>query len=1033
MAKTPPTALPVDATIAGNVAASPMTPPTLQIALLGGFRVIIAGRAIAPGAWRLDKARSLVKLLALAPGQHLSRDQIMDRLWPTLGPAAAANNFYQALHAARQALATGGALPSRTTPLLRLQRQVLWLHADGTLVIDIVAFEKGATFAHRTRNLVDYEAALERYGGELLPEDRYEDWATSRREALRESFIALLIETALHYEEHGASAKACATLARVVAEDPAHEAAHAGLMRLFARGGQRQQALQQYARLQAALRQLLDAEPDPRTQQLHRQILTRQFPQATLPPAPAPMVAPDRHNLPLSLTSFIGRTDDLATANHLLNTTRLLTLTGAGGCGKTRLALALATTLVPVYADGVWLVALAALADPALLPATVAAALGIHEEPGQPFITTLVAALRTRTLLVILDNCEHLIDACAALVAPLPASCPHLRILATSRETLRTAGELAWRVPALRVPARTSGTPSVLLTARAVEDLARYEAVTLFVERARWHQPTFALNAATAGAVGAICRRLDGLPLPLELAAAQLPSMTVAQIAKRLDDASRLLSRGDRTAPSHQQTLKLTLEWSYALLSTGERHLLRHLAVFAGGFDLTAVEAIMPSAVEALRTLTVLVDKSLVEVQEEGTAIRYRLLETVRQDAYARLVATGEVEQIQERHAIHYLALAEVAAAALEGPTEERWLARLAQEHDNLRAALQHLAANALTEPGLRLGSALWRFWAARGHQTEGRAWLGTFLAFEDGTRRAGGQHVRMEALFGAARLAYNQGDYPTAQAFFTAVSAQAAALGNEEYIAGALTHLGHIARDQGDYPTAHARYEEGLRLRRALGDPLMLSISLSSLSRIAVIQGDHATGRRLAEEGLAIQRRVGATEQVTRSLFALGEVTLAQADDAMATVFYAEGLARAREVDDHEAVARALAELGHLASAQGELDRAAALLAESLTMCRDQGIHLLIAHCLTGLAGIAAAQGRSPSALRRAGAAAALRSMLGIVPAPVWQIRYERALAPAWRALGEVAGKSAWATDQETPLSEVIADVLHDPSATKR
>lgn len=1019
--------------IAGHVAGASTTPPALQIALLGGFRVVVAGRAIAPGVWRLDKARSLVKLLALAPGQHLSRDQIMDLLWPTLGPAAAANNFYQALHAARQALAAGGAPPSRTAPLLRLQRQMLWLHADGALEVDVAGFEAGATLAHRTRDLADYEAALERYGGELLPEDRYEDWATSRREALRESFIALLIEMAARYEECGASAKASATLARVVAEDPAHEAAHAGLMRLFARGGQRQQALQQYARLRAALRHLLDADPDPLTQQLHRQILTRQFPRATLPPAPTLVLAPDRHNLPLPLTSFVGRTNDLATANRLLNTTRLLTLTGAGGCGKTRLALALATTLVPAYADGVWLVALAALADPALLPATVAAALGVREEPGHPLTTTLVAALRTRTLFLILDNCEHLTDACAALVAPLLAACPHLRILATSRETLRTPGELTWRVPALRVPERTTGTLSGLHTTRAVAELARCEAVALFVERACWRQPTFALTPANAGAVIAICRRLDGLPLPLELAAAQLPSLTVAQIAARLDDASRLLARGDRTSPSHQQTLKLTLEWSYALLPAGEQHLLRHLAVFAGGFDLAAVEAVMPSTVAALLTLAALVDKSLVEVQDEGTETRYRLLETVRQDAHARLVAAGEARQVQERHAIHYLALAEAAAAALAGPMEARWLARLAQEHDNLRAALRHLAANAQAEPGLRLGSALWRFWAARGHQTEGRAWLGTFLALGGTARPPGDQRVCMEALFGAARLAYNQGDYPAAQAFFTAVSAQAAALGDEEYIAGALTHLGHIARDRGDYPAAHARYEEGLRLRRALGDPLMLSISLSSLSRVAVIQGDYAAARSLAEEGLAIQRRVGATEQVTRSLFALDEVTLAQADDATATALYAEGLARAREVDDHEAVARALAELGHLAGAQGELERATALLSESLALCRDQGVRLLIAHCLMGMAGIAAAQDQALSALRQAGAAAALRSTLGVTPAPAWQARYERSLAPAWRALGEVAGRSAWTTGQETPLPEIIADALHDPPAAGR
>jgi len=405
---------------------------------------------------------------------------------------------------------------------------------------------------------------------------------------------------------------AIATLQGLLAADPAHEEAHACLMRLYALSGQRRQALRQYQALQTALRQELEAAPDSQSQQLYESILSGRFPHTAAAPA-LPAEATYPNNLPIPLTNFIGREREIAEIQWLLATTRLLTLAGPGGCGKTRLALEAAAALLPAYPDGAWLVELAALADPALVPQAVAAALGVRETPGWPLAETLVAYLKPRQLLLVLDNCEHVIEACAQFTEAMVRVGPSLRMLATSRESLHLSGEVIWLVPSLALPDLHQLPP--------LNDLIRYEAIRLFRDRAVAVQPSFHITDQYVAAVAQVCCRLDGIPLAIELAAARVKVLAVEQIVGRLDDCFRLLTSGSRTVLTRQRTLKATLDWSYDLLLEPERVLFLRLAVFVGGFGLETVEAICAgdgiAGSAILDLLTQLVDKSQVVAEPE--------------------------------------------------------------------------------------------------------------------------------------------------------------------------------------------------------------------------------------------------------------------------------------------------------------------------------------------------------------------------------------------------------------------------------
>src|SRR3954451_7441163 len=627
----------------------------VQIQLFGAFSVRVGQVVVPEGAWRLRKAKSLVKLLALAPERRVHRERATELLWPDRAPEAAANNFHQVLFVARRALEAAGAEASAVLPL---RDDMLALFPGGRAEVDVDVFEAAVVRARETGAPSDYGAALALYGGELLCEDRYESWASSRREAVREAQLGLLLEFSARLAEDGDIAAAIETLEQAVVVDPLHEAAHRALMRMFAADGRRQQALGQYHLLREALRCELEAEPDPQTARLYRALLRGEIDSepaeqevraraATAGGAPRGGRPPPRgrvrHTLPVALTSFIGRERELREVARLLGRHRLVTLTGAGGSGKTRLGLEAAAARVSECRDGVWLVELAGLSDPGLVADETASALGLTLPSRLPAHAGLGAQLAQWRALLILDNCEHLVGACAVLAEHLLGACPGLRILSTSREPLRVPGEVTWRVPSLALPTRTASAEPA--------ELAGYESIRLFCERASDVAAGFALNQDNAGSVVEICLRLDGMPLAVELAAARVGVLSPAQIADRLGDCLAVLTAGSRSALDRQQTLRATLSWSHDLLTDVERALFRRLAVFAGSFALEGAEAVTAGEPIAQRDvadlLARLVDKSLVVTEDGPTGYRYRLLEPMRQYASERLEEAGEAANLE--------------------------------------------------------------------------------------------------------------------------------------------------------------------------------------------------------------------------------------------------------------------------------------------------------------------------------------------------------------------------------------------------
>ena len=999
----------------------------LRIQILGGFRVIFGERVIGEAEWRLRKAAGLFKLLALSSTHQLHRERALELLWPNLELRVATNNFHRTLHALRRILD-----PDRQSIWLRLQDDVLVLGPSDQVWVDVQAFEAACGAARGAGDPALYHAALELYTGELLPADPYEDWAASRREHLHDLYLGLLLELARLHETRQELPAAIEALRRVVEGEPSHEEAHTGLMRLYALSGQRHQALRQYGQLRDALRRELDAEPEAESERLYQEIRSGRYPPrvSQSPAAPAARNAPAaRHNLSAPLTSFVGREHDLAEVGRLLATTRLLTLIGTGGCGKTRLALEVARGLVDVYADGVWLVELAELADSRLVPGAVTRVLGMREDPDRSLLDSLSDALRARQMLLVLDNCEHLLDACAPLVETLLSSSPGLRVLATSREPLGAMGELRWSVPSLSTPP-----PGTLPPA---ERAGAYGAVRLFVERARYRQPGFDVSpAGNMRAVVEICRQLDGIPLAIELATSRLPVLSVQQIATRLDDSLRLLSGGDRTAARRHRSLRGMLDWSYDLLSEPERDLFARLAVFAGSWTLEAAEAVGPGgtighvgAEDVLELLSLLVDRSLMQVEagHAGT-VRYRLLESVRQYARERLAERGEADAARRQHATFFLALAEAAEPELIGPDQAAWMERLEREHDNLRAALSWSPEQGERELGARLAAALWRFWWIRGHLSEGRQWLSQALASADAVSPA----VRARALRGAGMLALTQSAYAEAAVLLEQSLALFRQLGDEHGAGNALSNIATLLSSQGEYHRARAIEEEGLALSRRLGDKRGVSISLSQLGVFSYYLGDYEAAARYWEESLPLDREREDLYSLAITLNNLGEMARDHGSLDQALGRFEEAVALFRELDARSSMAQSLQSFAELRLKRHEYEQAAALLGESLLLARELGIPQSIAFCLESFAKLAAVQGWPERAARLFGAAEGLREASGASLSPGERSSLQPSIDSARSPLADDVWTAVWAEGKAMSLEQATEYALSMPEVSQ-
>jgi predicted ATPase/class 3 adenylate cyclase len=686
----------------------------------------------------------------------------------------------------------------------------------------------------------------------------------------------------------------------------------------------------------------------------------------TLPESLPPLEAPTRStNLAAQLTSFIGRVEERARVKELLADSRLVTLTGTGGAGKTRLAVQVAEELLERYRDGVWLVELAPVSDPELVTQTVALALGLQEQPDLALADALVDFLLPRQLLVVLDNCEHVLDAGRRLAADLLKACPRLTILATSREMLSVAGETPYRVPSLAMP-----DPAALSVA---EELEAKDATRLFLERARTRRTGFAVTQESARAIAEICARLDGVPLAIELAAARIGVLAPQQLLSRLEDRFRVLAAGAANAPSRQRTLRATLDWSYDLLATKERVVLQRLAVFAGGFGLEAAEAVCAGdpveKAAVLDLLESLVNKSLVQMEELAGEARYHLLETVRQYAQERLEETGEAEMAGGRHAAWYANLARQAEPALLRRGQLTWLDRLELERDNLRAATDRSVTRASrdssdAERALALAAALWRFWELRGPLSEGRRWL------EEALRVSGDAHPasRARALTAVGHLAVAQGEASTSQAALEEAMPiwRACPEGPERRHGEGLTllDLGSAALVRADSDEAGARFEESLALWRELGDDWGIASALEGLGRAAQrllsIEGRMSThgeveeARQLYEQSLAIREKIGDAWGVARAYLNLARIEFDRGAHEQATESFRQALARARELRDVHTAGVALMNLGSMAVWAGQAVEAEEPLTAALTIYRQVGAPAQSADALYWLGDVA-------------------------------------------------------------------------------
>ncbi|WP_329127240.1 ATP-binding protein [Streptomyces sp. NBC_01465] len=906
-----------------------------RIQLLGSFTVTVDGVTVEAGTWRLRKAKSLVAMLALAPGQRCHREHVMDRLWPDLEPAAAARNLHQTLYIARRTVTGGGgAQPGR----LSIRDEQVVLDATGPVEVDVLRFESSAQEALAGDDEAQLRATAGLYAGDLVPAMSDADWMpdadwlTARRERLRKTAqeISVKLATVLARE---APEEALLLLTRVLEADPVQEAAVRAAMVVLAGLGRRSEALARYERLAEDLLEAFGTDPDAQTAALFRDLLTgasaAQRPPATGVPAAAVIAG----RLPTSLTSFVGREREIADVERLTRQARLLTLTGAGGSGKTRLAVQAAQRVRSRYPDGAWFVDLTAVGEPVLVADAVAGALGLESDVADRE-QALVDQLRHRRLLIVLDNCEHLLAACAGLVGVLLAGCQGVDVLATSREPLHAHGEYTLRVPSLPLPSADWDRTADL------DRLACLPSVLLFVDRAAQVRPGFTLDADNAPGVAELCRRLDGMPLALELAAAKAAALEPAEIVHRLSDALSLLGGGAEPITRHQ-TLRGTLEWSHNLLAGPEQVLLRRLSVFSGSFTLDAAEAACGDPPlergGVLGLLVRLVDQSLVAPTRTTATTRYRLLETVRQFAREKLELAREAERLAAAHAAYFLAFAvahnpeRATGVVIEEPKS------LDGELDNLRAALGW-ACKHDPRTALRLGANLWRFWFLRGHAVEGASWLERALALAPEAtrpraaaligltgldsrqgradrhralgaeataivRRIGGPDEVVTAQIAEAMLVWSTFGLDEAEQMAAAVRSEGIARGRPEHSAAGSWLLGHCSLFREDGPAA-VRHLDSCLIELARSDastPPFLPV-ITPCIQLVPIAGHLVPSM---EETMLLGRRVGVVQATGYVLSALGYAyrltgnrrsalsSVAEAADQFADL--GDGLARAQ------------------------------------------------------------------------------------------------------------------------------------------
>ncbi len=723
------------------------------------------------------------------------------------------------------------------------------------------------------------------------------------------------------------------------------------------------------------------------------------------------------NNLPQQLTSFVGRERELAEVRALMAHTRLLMLLGMGGLGKTRLSLQVAAEVMHDFPDGVWFVDLAPIRDGALVVHEAARVLGVSEEPGTPLLQTLCSHLKSRRVLFIVDNCEHLLQPAAEVANAVLRAAPQVRILASSRELLHVPGEQAYAVLPLPLPERDAG----------VEGLLRSTAVRLFVDRARTHRPAFAVTEREAPALAELVSRLEGIPLALELAAARVRTLTVPEINVRLKDRYRLLTGGGRVLLERQQTLQALVDWSYELLGEPERQLLARLSVFAGGFSLAAVEAVCGHEPlhpdDMLDLLGSLADKSLLMAEERDEGMRYRMLETIRDYATLKLRLAGEAAEVAARHCEHFFAFAKAARDGLKGPEQAQWIARVETDLDNLRAALA-LALKGGTDPfiAVKLAVAMQRFWILRGYCTEGRSAVAAALAMP---AIQASDLAQAHALYVGAALAQSQSDHVPARQMLEQCLALRRPLGDRFSIAATLSTLSLARLAAGDIAGAREGEQEALRLFREIGERVGEAIALLHLGQISLFAGDDADAAAQLQASLALAQQVGYHGVQGECEMGLGQLAYFGGELDAAGQRLARAGTICHEDGDKRGQAQALGWLGKVELAQGRLEPAGARLAEALREFRASEMREDLRAGLEDHAELAWALGATELAVRLQAAVAAAHARLGVARAPRLEARWQALLRKVREGTPPSAYATAWQEGGRWDLAEAVRQAL--------
>lgn len=935
----------------------------MHIKLLGRFHIEHLAQ---PVQLSTRKTESLLAYLILHPGHH-GREKLAALFWGDSTDTEARNSLRNALAVLNNKLGHD---------LLLVDRQSVSINSKYPLRVDALEFEAQAVNYLSAPSSNPHHVSIELYHNDLLL-DFYDEWIFPLREYYRSLFIKTLLQITQQMRSQSEYEKAIEYANKVITFDPANERAYQQLMFCHTARGDRNAAIIQYEKCKRILAEELGVEPETETSALYEWI--KQTPSETY------SLEARITNLPIPLTSFIGRRRELSEVNEKLRIARLLTLTGPGGSGKTRLAIKLGTDLIDSFKDGVWWVDLTTLTDKDLVAYSIAKTLGIREIADQTIIESLAHFLHSKHLLLILDNCEHLIEPCAQIAHFLSEHCGQLKILATSREKLNVAGEQTWPVPSLSLPA--------LQMNSLTELLLEFEGVRLFVERARTASSGFALTEQNAASVIQICTRLDGIPLAIELAAARTKLLTPEQIANRLNDRFQLLTNGNRTAPARHQTLQAVMDWSYELLNEKEQKLFRSLAVFSGSWDVETGETICSAnghlkRSEILNLLSNLVDKSLV-IQEgaQNGKPRYHMLETIRQYALEALVLSGELYEMQVYHLDYYLELVEAVNAHLGFflPDQEmlKWLGVLILEHDNMRAAIHFSEAHPVhTGAGLKMAGNLHWYFLVHNCLPEGRDWISKLQA----NRTATPPDIQAQAYLTSGFLACWQGDFASARPNCEASLRLFEEINDLAGIAFSLHGLGFAANGLGEHAEAGQCFGRCLQIAREIDDKWLISIALHFTAIGTSFQGNYDIARSQFEECIRLMNEGHGTAQgIAFSEFHLGRIARIHGDFASSFSHHATGLDLFMRIRDLRGIGYALFGFACLAHVEETPERAAKLI----------------------------------------GAVDSLRENLGSLLESVLQSEYEHTRSAVQAMLGEERFTMLWAEGHSMRLEHIIGFAL--------